>query len=341
MKIDHIRCRIVSHPLPAPLRPAWAPGRTFEHTACTLVEITTDEGLSGLGALPHADPIGLYTVAELVAPYILGKDPFAIERVSPILRHAARDGAYPWGVEMALWDIIGQACNQPVYRLWGGYQDSLPAYASLAEIPEPAEQIERLHLLRDKGFRAAKLRLRRPNIDDDIDLVRQVRAEFGEGLDLMADANQAHVMPSPGPHNFWSFADALKVARALEELDVLWLEEPLPRYNYDQLSALTARVDLPIAGGELNIGCTSTASSSSATVTTSSKPTPPFPRGYPNCARWPPWPSWPSSPSSPTPGPTASGWGPTSTWRRRYPTAPGSSSRWTHPPGPRHRAILC
>ena len=54
---------------------------------------------------------------------------------------------------MALWDIIGQACGQPVYRLWGGYQDSLPAYASLAELCEPAEQIERLHMLRDKGFR--------------------------------------------------------------------------------------------------------------------------------------------------------------------------------------------
>lgn len=254
MKIDHIRCRIVSHPLPAPLRPAWAPGRTFAHSACTLVELTTDEGLTGLGALPHTDAIGLQTVAELVAPYILGQDPFAVERISPILRHASRDGGYPWGVEMALWDIIGQACKQPVYRLWGGYRDTLPAYASLAELCDHAEQIERLHQLRQRGFRAAKLRLRRPTLAADIDLVRRVRAEFGDALDLMADANQANVMPSPGPHNFWSFADALQVARALEALDLLWLEEPLPRYNYDQLAALTARVDLPIAGGELNVG---------------------------------------------------------------------------------------
>jgi L-alanine-DL-glutamate epimerase-like enolase superfamily enzyme len=109
-------------------------------------------------------------------------------------------------------------------------------------------------MLRDRGFRAFKLRLRRPDIDDDIDVVQRVRTEFGDAIDLMADANQAHVMPSPGPHNFWSFSDALRVARALEELDLLWLEEPLPRYNYEQLSALTARVDMPIAGGELNIG---------------------------------------------------------------------------------------
>ena len=254
MKIDRIRCRIISHPLPAPLRPSWAPGRTFEQTTCTLVEVSTDQGLTGVGALPHADAIGLQTVADLVAPYILGTDPFAVERISPILRHASRDGGYPWGVEMALWDLIGQACGQPVYRLWGGYQDSLPAYASLAEICEPAEQIERIHQLQDKGFRAVKLRLRRPDIKSDIQAVQQVRAAFGDSLDLMVDANQANVMPSPGPHNFWSFADALRIARAMEDLDVLWLEEPLPRYNYDQLSALTAKVDLPIAGGELNVG---------------------------------------------------------------------------------------
>ena len=191
MEIRHICCSVVSYPLPAPLRPSWVPGRTFEHNVCTLVEVTTDEGIAGVGALPHGDPIGLDTVAHLVAPYILGKDPFAIERISPILRHAARDGSYPWGVEMALWDIIGQACNQPVYRLWGGYQESLPAYASLAEICEPAEQIERLHMLRERGFRAAKLRLRRPDIEADIDLVQRVRAEFGDGLDLMSDANHA------------------------------------------------------------------------------------------------------------------------------------------------------
>jgi hypothetical protein len=89
MKIDRIRCRIISHPL----RPSWAPGRTFEQIACTLVEISTDQGLTGAGALPHADAIGLRTMADLVVSYILGVDPLAAERISPILRHASPDGA--------------------------------------------------------------------------------------------------------------------------------------------------------------------------------------------------------------------------------------------------------
>lgn len=254
MKITHIRCAVLRYPLPAPLRPSWAPGRTFDHTSCTLLEIETDEGVRGVGALPDTGAIGLRTIADMVAPYIMGMDVFAVERISPILRNAARDGSYPWAVEMALWDIIGKAAGLPVYRLWGGYQKKMPAYASLAEIVEPAEQIERLYALQEQGFRAFKLRLRRPEIDDDIRLVQQVRAEFGDAVELMVDANQAHVMPSPGPHNFWSYADALKVARAMAELDVVWLEEPLPRYNYEQLTRLTARVDVPIAGGELNSG---------------------------------------------------------------------------------------
>ena len=254
MKIARISCTVLRYPLPTPLRPSWAPGRTFTDTSCTVIEIETDEGVSGFGAAPDTGAIGLGTIATMVAPYIVGEDPFAVERISPILRNAARDGSYPWGVETALWDIIGKASGQPVHRLWGGYADRLPAYASLAEIVEPSEQIERIHALVERGFRAVKLRLRRPDLRDDIALVEAVRSEFGDDLDLMVDANQAHVMPSPGPHAFWSYHDALTVARAMEQLGVLWLEEPLPRYDLDQLSRLTASTDIPIAGGELNQG---------------------------------------------------------------------------------------
>jgi D-galactarolactone cycloisomerase len=254
MKITAISCAALRIPLDVPLRPSWAPGRTFEHTTCTVIEVETDEGINGVGAAPDTGLIGLKTVADMVAPYLLGEDPFAIERISPILRNAARDGSYPWGIETALWDIIGKACNQPAYRLWGGHKQRMPAYASLAEVVEPAEQIERLHALRAMGFRAVKLRLRRPDVRDDIALVEAVRSEFGDGLELMVDANQAHVMPSPGPHKVWTYHEALTVARAMAELNVLWLEEPLSRHDLDGLARLTEASDVPIAGGELNQG---------------------------------------------------------------------------------------
>jgi D-galactarolactone cycloisomerase len=254
MKITQVECALLEYPLPAPLYPSWAPGRAFHTTSMTLIRVHTDAGVSGVGAGPDVGRTGLYSFIELVAPYILGKDPFHVERIAPYLRNAAGDGSFPWGVEIAFWDIIGKVTNQPVYRLWGGYQETLPVYASLAEIPPPDEQIQRLHQLCETGFRAVKLRLRRPNIDDDIAMVARVRQEFGTDLQIMVDANQANVMPSPGYQGRWTYERALKVAQAMQELDVIWLEEPLPRYNLEQLTRLAAAVDIPIAGGELNKG---------------------------------------------------------------------------------------
>jgi len=254
LKINQIECSLLEYPLPAPLRPSWAPGRVFTTTNCTLLRVHTDEGISGIGAGPEVGMLGIHTFADLVAPYILGKDPFMVEQISPYLRNAVRDGSYPWAFEMALWDIIGKASQQPVYRLWGGFQQRIPAYASLAEVPSREEQVERIHQLRSVGMKAFKLRLRRPNIKDDIALVEHVRSVFADQIDLMVDANQANVMPSPNPIGAWTYNEALTVARAMQELDVLWLEEPLPRYNYQQLAQLADAVDIPIAGGELNIG---------------------------------------------------------------------------------------
>ena len=254
MKIIQIECSLLEYPLPAPLRPSWAPGRIFTTTNCTLLRVHTDEGITGFGAGPDVGMLGVHTYADLVAPYLLGKDPFRVEQISPYLRVAARDGSYPWAFEMALWDIIGKACHQPVYRLWGAFSENMQTYASLAEVPQLEDQIERIELLQSQGMRAFKLRLRRPTIKEDIALVENVRKHFGDTIELMVDANQAHVMPSPNPIGAWTYQDALTVARAMEQLGVLWLEEPLPRYNTHQLSQLCATVDIPIAGGELNIG---------------------------------------------------------------------------------------
>ncbi len=254
MRIARITASVIRYPLPRPLKPSWAPGREFSHSTCTLLEVTTDTGVVGIGAAPDTGSIGLATIADMVAPYVLGRDPFQVEEISPILRSAARDGSYPWGFETALWDIIGKVTGQPAYRLWGAHKTRLRAYASLAEITDVPEQVERLQALKEQGFTAAKLRLRRPTIGEDIAFVEQVRDAIGGSMELMVDANQAHVMPSPGPHNYWTYHEALTVAKAMQELGVLWLEEPLHRYDYDNLTRLTDSVDIPIAGGELNLG---------------------------------------------------------------------------------------
>lgn len=254
MKIDRIECSLLRYPLPVPLKPAWAPGRSFESTTCTLVRITSDEGVTGVGAAPDTGSISLTTIAEMVAPYILGKPVDAVEQISPILRNAARDGSYPWAVETALWDLIGKKCGEPVSHIWGYSKETLPAYASLAEVRPAEAEIDQIRALQEMGFKAFKLRLHRASVADDIEVVSQVRRALGNDVTLMVDCNQAHVMPSPGPHYVWTFGEALNVGCAMHELGVVWLEEPLPRYDYGQLSELRRRIAIPIAGGELNQG---------------------------------------------------------------------------------------
>src|SRR5438046_239974 len=83
----------------------------------------------------------------------------------------------------------------------------------------------------DAGFRAMKLRFHQHDPREDLEVVEAIRAEVGDRIDLIVDANQAGVEPGHGGHVPWGFRRAVEIARELERLDVLWLEEPLPRHD--------------------------------------------------------------------------------------------------------------
>lgn len=161
-----------------------------------------------------------------------------------------------WGVEIALWDIIGKACGQPLYKLWGGFRDRVPAYASFIEVRSPEQRAEDVLRRREEGYRAVKLRIHDWERRDDVAQVTAVRQAVGEDFTILVDANQAQQpgtpQPSPGP--IWTEHRALQTARELERLNVYWLEEPLDRYNLEGLTRLCASVDILIAGGENNRG---------------------------------------------------------------------------------------
>jgi L-alanine-DL-glutamate epimerase-like enolase superfamily enzyme len=158
-------------------------------------------------------------------------------------------------VELCLWDIIGKAAGLPVYKLWGGHKDRVPAYCATGELRSPERRAEDVQALAAEGFRGVKLRFHSTDVRDDIAVVEAVRAAVGGGVDLMVDANQAGVLPGIGGHASWDFQMALSVARELERLDVLWLEEPLARHDYAGLARLRDRLDsLALAGGECNHG---------------------------------------------------------------------------------------
>jgi L-alanine-DL-glutamate epimerase-like enolase superfamily enzyme len=250
MKITDIQTfRLAGPELAEPLAPAWAPGSVWRRWGGTVVKVFTDEGLVGLGSPGYAAaPI----VEAWLKPQLVGQDPFALERHARLFREA---GA-AWGVEIALWDIIGKACGQPLYKLWGGFRDRVPAYASFIEVRAPDRRAADVAARRDEGWRAVKLRLHDWTMNEDIAQVEAVRRAVGDDYTILADANQAQQpgTPQPTPGPVWRYERALATARALERLGVYWLEEPLDRYDFAGLARLCAAVDILIAGGENNRG---------------------------------------------------------------------------------------
>src|SRR5947207_3817326 len=254
VKIERITCRVVDFPLEHEFHPAWARGRNQPDLLMVLIEVDTDEGVTGIGAA-HAGLEAAVTIERFVAPYFIGQDPTYVERLVPILRATEILGAPVYCMEIPLWDIVGKAANLPVAKLWGGYSDGVTAYCATAEVRSPERRVEDVRRMVEDGYRAVKFRFHLADPRDDLKVIEAVRAAVGDGIDIMVDANQAGVEPGHGGHRAWGFPLAVAVARVPEQMRVRWLEEPLPRHDYDGLRRLRDRLDtLPVAGGEDNHG---------------------------------------------------------------------------------------
>jgi D-galactarolactone cycloisomerase len=252
MKItDIILHALPDIPLSQPIAAAWSPGKPYTAIGSSFVEVQTDEGITGYGP-----PIDEGLLRTAIAPLLIGQDPFAVEHNINVLRGAGSG----WGLEVALWDIIGKACGQPLYKLWGGYSDRVRAYASTMEVRGPEQRAEDALRFYEEGWRAIKLRIHQWDMADDIRQVEKVCEAVGDRMEIMVDANQAQlpgvlpeiVQPAPGP--VWDFQRALDTAREFQRLGVRWLEEPLDRYDWEGLARLCEMVEIPIAGGENNLG---------------------------------------------------------------------------------------
>lgn len=250
MKITGVRVHLCHFPLPEPFSPSWRPGFPQTTNGVAIFRIQTDEGLEGVsaGVLVADEARGIVNLLRLV---LTGRDPTHVEDVFKILRTAARvAGIRAWHVEPALWDLIGKQAGMPVWRLLGGSRDRVRAYASTGELREPGRRVEDVAALRERGFGAVKLRIRWPTVEEDVALVRAVR-EAHPGLVLMVDANQGWRVHGFGDYPEWDLARATNTARALEELDVTWLEEPLDQHDWRGYAELRRRTTVPLAGGEL------------------------------------------------------------------------------------------
>jgi D-galactarolactone cycloisomerase len=230
------------------LEPAWSPGSKmgFSIGGGSVVEVQTDGGLVGIG--PGFDP-GLLPA---VKTHLIGQDPFAVEQHAHTLRYYATGLPYRGvaGVDIALWDLIGKACNQPLYKLWGGHKTHVPAYASMVLLSTPAERAELATRLAAEGWQAIKLRIHHPTMQEDLRTVELVRDAVGDRMTLLVDANQAQSNGTWQPGIQWDFRRALATARELDRLGCYWLEEPLPRYAFKEIARINQAVGMAVAGGE-------------------------------------------------------------------------------------------
>jgi D-galactarolactone cycloisomerase len=243
VKISRIRIERRTLPLEPPFVAAWdpIPRTSFE---ATLVFVETDEGVTGVGSGDTMDGFERYE------HLFHGEDPRAIDRHVQVLETIAFHAARYWPLEAALWDAIGKAEGKPVAELLGGRAERLPAYASTGEIRPPEQRVEDALGLREHGFRAMKLRIRAEGLAEGIATVTAVRAVVGDSLDLIVDVNEGWRMPGDLRPSLTP-DDANRLAAALSELDVLWLEEPLPVTDVEGLTRLHAETSIRIGGGEM------------------------------------------------------------------------------------------
>ncbi|GAC1643982.1 MAG: arabinonate dehydratase [Chloroflexota bacterium] len=240
-----------------------------------LVHVHTDEGIVGLGEA--ASYGGFLESAEALITgelrrTILGRDPFTVEKLWQMMATRAhqrgRRGMMMMaisGIDIALWDIIGQATHTPLYRLLGGYRDVLPAYASAgfyARDKDARALAEEVGGYAERGFGCIKIKVgRQPDAllnplgdmpagdyatvtyEEDVERVRAARAAIGPIVKLAIDANNA-----------WTPSLALKFMHDVSDQDIYWLEEPVATEDTGGSAAVAQQLATPVAGYETETG---------------------------------------------------------------------------------------
>ncbi|MBN9097601.1 MULTISPECIES: mandelate racemase/muconate lactonizing enzyme family protein [unclassified Pseudonocardia] len=243
MKITAIHLDRLRLPLDPPFAAAWDP-EPRRHADATVVRVETDDGVVGVGS--GDTMLGLAGHEHL----FLGRDPLQIQRHVRTIESIHVHGGRCWPLEVALWDILGQVTGLPVATLFGGALDRIPAYASCGSLLPPRARVDSALALRAEGFRALKVRIDRHRADEGVATVAAVREAVGSDMEIMVDLNRSWRMAGdiePAP----DVAATQRLVERLGDLDVFWIEEPLPYPDRAGLAALRSRTGARIAGGEM------------------------------------------------------------------------------------------
>jgi len=226
---------------------------TFTFHGWLIVEIFTDQGLVGIGNAALAPFVTKQLIDQYLAPLLIGQDPWDSEFLWQHMYRKTmafgRKGVALVAIsalDIAIWDLMGKAAKQPVFRLLGGRTKAkIPVYASrLYSIPLD-ELAQEAAAYKAQGYKAMKLRFGWGPIDGaegmarNVELIRTVRETVGDEIDIMADAYMG-----------WSLDYAKRMMRLIEPFNLRWLEEAIIPDDINGYHELRRFGTTPIAAGE-------------------------------------------------------------------------------------------
>lgn len=248
-KIKKIDVHLVSHPVTGGFADAT---RKVETIGYTIVRITTDQGLEGVGVTYHE--VGGEATRSLLlnnmAPRLIGRDPLETEAIWQeffhYLRGVGRKGLTYCAlsaIDIALWDLKGKIVNLPLYRLLGGNQTKAPVYSSGGWTSYDDDQlVDEMKGMVARGFSFIKFKVGvegGTNPRRDAERVRKVREAVGPEIKLLLDAN-----------NCWDAATAIQAANRFREYDIFLFEEPVFADDIPGLARFKRGTDIPLGTGE-------------------------------------------------------------------------------------------
>ncbi|RZW09257.1 MAG: mandelate racemase [Rhodobacteraceae bacterium] len=246
MKITAIRAYQVDLPLKEG-RYSWSNGNFVEVFDSTVIEVETDAGLKGYGeccplgsAYLPAYALGVRSGLAELAPQVIGLDPRDLGVLNRHMDAVLRGHPYvKAGIDVACWDILGQATGLPVYQLLGGKaQEDIHLYRAISQI-EPEAMAANVAGYRDEGYTKFQLKVG-ADADSDIERIRLSADEMRPGDVLVADANTG-----------WTMHEAARVVNAVRDVDV-YIEQPCP--TYEECLVTRRRTSLPFVLDEVITG---------------------------------------------------------------------------------------
>ncbi len=241
MKVTDIKVYPQEIPLVEPFKIAFA---EVNEAHTIIVEVLTDEGISGIGEAAPTSKITGETFSQAIEnlkyirEWLIGKDPLYVGKIEDELNSMLLgNSSIKAAISMALYDILGKVSNKPVYKLLGAYRDHFETDITIG-IKSVEDTVKNALKHVEAGFKVLKIKVG-INEEEDIERIKKLRDAIGYDVRIRLDANQA-----------WSANQAVSIMRKIERYEIELLEQPTPYWDINGLRYIKERIEVPVIADE-------------------------------------------------------------------------------------------